>query len=240
VRSRPLLLLLFGLVSCSVNPPKPPSPAEIAGANAKTIAVAPFNMALPLPAKLRSSPPIVSGALIEHLTAQGKEPQLIEVDLGKALWLESAQEVHRSGRPKNFETAVRVFARKVHQRTDFDALIIPALYVQDAKTDLETARWDGANQWVEYRGRSRQIIEMPPPMTIPAASLLIYVFDPEGNTIHSKRTGLELIQHMVLHIEKQQGYDKRTWVLKDDDPAIEDDIRVRAAVAHSLYPYLPK
>jgi hypothetical protein len=45
---------------------------------------------------------------------------------------------------------------------------------------------------------------------------------------------------MVLHIEKQQGYDKRTWVLKDDDPAIEDEIRVRAAVAHSLYPYLPK
>jgi hypothetical protein len=207
---------------------------------AKTIVVMPFNIALSLPAELNSSPRLVSSALLEHLEERGKTIHRIEADAGKALWIESVIEVRESGGPRNFESAVRVLARNLQQQIDFDAIIMPALYVQNANTDLEIARWDSANQTVEYIGRSRQEIKMPPPMTIPAASLLIYVFDAEGDTIHSKRTGLELIQHMELHIEKQQGYDERTWVLKDDDPAIEDNIRVRAAVAHALYPYLPK
>jgi hypothetical protein len=207
---------------------------------AKTIAVAPFNIALTLPSELKSSTPLVSNALVEHLENQGKQVHLVEMDVGKTLWLESTREVVRSGGAKNFETAVRVFARKVRQRIDFDAIIIPALYIQNANTNFEVAVWDSANQRVEYEGRSRQEIEMPPPMTIPAASLLVYVLDVEGKLIHSRRTGLELIQHMAIHVEKQQGYNKRTWALKDDDPPIENEVRVRAAVAHALYPYLPK
>ena len=80
---------------------------------------------------------------------------------------------------------------------------------------------------------------MPLSTTVRAASLLVYVLDAEGNPIHTKRTGLELIQHMEIRIEKKRGFDKRIWTLKDDDPAIEDLVRVRAAVAHALYPYLP-
>jgi hypothetical protein len=207
---------------------------------ATTIVVAPFNIALPLPDELESSTQLVSDALVEHLEDQGKEAHLVEIDSGKTLWFESTREVISSGGPRNFETAVRVFARKARQGIDFDAIILPALYIQNANTNFEVAIWDSANQRVEYRGRSRQEIEMPPPMTIPAASLLVYVLDAEGNVIHSKRTGLELIQHMEIHIEKKQGYDNRTWTLKDDDPPIENEVRVRAAVAHALYPYLPK
>jgi hypothetical protein len=240
VKSRPLLLLLFGLISCTANPPKPMSPLELEGMRAKTIIVAPFNIALPLPIELSSSTRIVSDALVEHLEDQGKEARLVEMNVGKALWVESTREVISSGGPKNFETAVRVFARRIRQQIDFDAIIFPALYLQNAKTNFEVAVWDTANQRVEYEGRSRQEIEMPPPMTIPAASLLVYVLDTDGNIIHSRRTGLELIQHMEIHVEKKQGYDKRTWALKDDDPPIEDEVRVRAAVAHALYPYLPK
>jgi len=240
VRSRPLLLLLFGLISCTANPPKPTSPLQLEGMRAKTIVVAPFNIALPLPDELKSSTWLVSNALVEHLEDHGKKVHQVEMDVGKALWVESAREVISSGGPKNFETAVRMFARKVRQRTDFDAIIIPALYIQNANTNFEVAVWDSANQRVEYEGRSRQEIEMPPPMTIPAASLLVYVLDAKGDVIHSRRTGLELIQHMEIHVEKKQGYDKRTWALKDDDPPIENEVRVRAAVAHALYPYLPK
>jgi hypothetical protein len=231
---------LFGLVACAADPPKPPGPVELEGMRAKTIVVMPFNIALPLPAELSSSPQLVSSALLKHLEERGKIIHRIDADAGEALWLASVVEVRDSSGPKNFENAARVLARHLKPQIDFDAIIMPALYVQNANTDFEIARWDSANQRVEYIGRSRQEIKMPPPMTIPAASLLIYVFDPEGNPIHSKRTGLELIQHMELQIDKQQGYDERTWVLKDDDPAIEDEIRVRAAVAHALYPYLPK
>jgi hypothetical protein len=207
---------------------------------AKTIAVTPFNIALPLPTELRSSQQLVSGLLIEHLEAQGKKAHLIEAAAGQALWLESVNEIRGSGGPQDFKSAVRVLARKTQEQTAFDAIIVPALYVQNANTDFEVAVWDSAKQKVEYVGRSREEIEMPPPMTIPAASLLVYVLDADGNVIHVKRTGLELIQHMELHIEGRQGFDRRTWVLKDDDPVIEDNIRVRAAISHALYPFLPK
>lgn len=237
---RSLLPLLFCLASCAINPAEPPSPLQIQGMRATTIAIAPFNIALPLPVELRSSIRLVSSALIEHLERQGKKPQLIEIGVGKTLWIESAEEVHDSRGPRNFRSAARVFARKVQQRTDFDAIIIPALYIQNASAGPRAARWDGANQQIKFVGRSREEIEMPLSTTVRAASLLVYVLDAEGNPIHTKRTGLELIQHMEIRIEKKRGFDKRIWTLKDDDPAIEDVVRVRAAVAHALYPYLPK
>jgi hypothetical protein len=237
---RPLLPLLLLMVSCATSPAEPPSALQLEGSRATIIVVAPFNIALPLAAELTSSTQLVSNALVEHIEDQGKKVHQVEMDVGKTLWVESTREVVSSGGAKNFETAVRVFARKVRQRIDFDAIIIPALYIQNANTNFEVAVWDSANQQVEYEGRSRQEIEMPPPMTIPAASLLVYVLDAEGKLIHSRRTGLELIQHMAIHVEKKQGYDKRTWALKDDDPPIESEVRVRAAVAHALYPYLPK
>lgn len=240
LRWGPLLPLLLGLISCATHSAAPPGPLQIEGVRATTFVVAPFNIALPLPAELKSSTQLVSNAIVEHLKEQGKEVHLVELGVGKTLWVESTGEVMNSEGPKNFETAVGMFARKVKERIDFDAMIVPALYIQNASTNFEVAVWDSANQKVEYIGRSRKEIEMPPPMTIPAASLLVYVLDANGNVIHSKRTGLELIQHMALHIEKRRGYDKRTWTLKDDDPPIENEVRVRAAVAHALYPYLPK
>jgi len=204
------------------------------------IVVAPFNIALPMPTELRSSTRLVSDALIAHLEESKKKPNLLENDVGEALWTASRNEVIRAGGAKNFESAARVFARMIGQRTAFDAVIIPSLYIQNASTNSEAARWDGTTQRITFKGRARQEIEMPATTTIPAASILIYVLDTEGNTIHSKRTGVELLQHMEIRIEKKQGYDKRIWTLKDDVPPIENEAGIRAAVAHALYPYLPK
>jgi hypothetical protein len=240
IRWRSLLALLVGLAACTTTPSKPPTPLQLAGMRASSIVVAPFNIALPLPPELRSSTRLVSEALIEYLDEREKGPQLLESDVGEALWTASTNEVVRSGGDKNFETAARVFARMIGERTTFDAIIFPSLYIQNANTNFKLARWDGATQRVEFKGRSRQEIEMPEATTIPAASLLIYVLDTEGNTIHSKRTGVELIQHLELRVEKKQGYDQRVWTLKDDDPPIENESGVRAAIVHSLYPYLPK
>ena len=62
-----------------------------------------------------------------------------------------------------------------------------------------------------------------------------------GRTI-SKRSfrAKTLIQHLELRVEKKQVYDQRIWTLKDDDPPIDNEPGVRAAIAHSLHPYLAK
>lgn len=229
--------MLFALISCATDPP---SPLELAGRRATAIVVAPFNIALPLPGLLEDSAEMVADALLDHLESSGKNTRLVDRQVGQSVWLESVDEVKNSGGSRSFENAIRIFVRKIHRRMAFDVIIIPALYIQNAASNSESARWDGTAQKIEFRGRARKAIEMPPPTTIRAASLLLYVFDGAGEQIHTKRTGLELIQHMAIRVEKKQGYDKRIWTLKDDDPAIESEVRVRAAVAHSLYPFLPK
>jgi len=232
-----VLSTLFGLTSCATDPP---SPLELAGQRATVIVVAPFNIALPLPDSLEDSTKMVADALLDHLESKGKSTRLVDREVGNSVWLESIDEVNSSGGSPSFESAIRIFVRKIQQRMAFDAIIIPSLYIQNAASNSEVARWDRTGQKIEFRGRARKEIEMPPPTTIRAASLLLYVFDAAGEQIHTKRTGLELIQHMTIRVEKKQGYDKRIWTLKDDDPAIESEVRVRAAVAHSLYPFIPK
>ena len=197
-RWRPLLPLLLGVVSCATGSTEPPSPAEIAGSQAKNIAIAPFNIALALPDALKSSIPLASEALIQILEKQDKNVQLVSSGEGEALWIESALEVAKSSGPKSFESAARVFAGKLQRIAPFDAMIVPSLYIQNASVTPEAARWDRARQQIVFVGRARKEIEMPALSTIPAASVLIYVMDGNGEIIHTKRTGVELLQHMEV------------------------------------------
>ncbi len=229
----------FGLVRCASDP-APLLPLQLAGMRAKTIVVAPLNLVVALPDELKSSTTLVSEALVEHLEAHQKTPRVLDFRSGRTLWLESTRDVSEAGETQNFENAAAAFARKIGERIDFDALIIASLYVQNARIRSNFASWDGAKQKIEFVGRSRREIEMPQLATIPAASVLIHVLDREGRVIHTKRTGLELIQHMSIHTEKKKGHDKRTWTLTNDVPALEDELRVRAGIAHSLSPFLSK
>jgi hypothetical protein len=148
--------------------------------------------------------------------------------------------VRQTGDEKNFETAAAEFARRAAEDFSFDALIISTLYLQNGRVGPRAVRWDTAKQSIQFVGQSRWKIEPPALSTVLAASIHVYGLNPRGENIHEKRTGVELIQHLEIKVQKQQGHDNRSWILANDDPAIEDPIRVRAAIAHSLWPLLPK
>jgi hypothetical protein len=197
-------------------------------------------MALARAPRLDSSPHIVDDALARQKEASGKTLERLDYRLARSLWVEAANRVRRSGDAQTFEAAAKIFARAAAERVEFDAMIIASLYMQNAKVGERTLRWDGASQEMSFVGRSRWDIEMPPLSTVPAASIHVYVVDREGFEIHAKRTGVELIQHMEIHVSNRKGHDKQTWVLVDDEPAIDDPVRVRAAIAHALSPFLKK
>jgi len=232
--------LLFGLASCASTPSEPPSPAELAGSQATRIAVTPMNIVIPLPDRLKGSTAIVRRALEAHIEDNEKTLEWIDFRLARALWIESAAAVREAGQEESFENAARVFARRVAARAEVDALIVPSVYIQNARIMEDKAYWDSTNQKIELIGKSKWEIETPPISTIEAASVLVHVFDRNGELLHERRTGLELIQHLGIRRERRQGQDKRTWVPTDDEPAIESERRVRAAIAHSLSPFLPK
>jgi hypothetical protein len=238
-RNLPLIVLSFGLLSCASSS-EPASPAQIAGMRATTIAIAPLNVVLALPDELKSSAPLAAKALVEHLEANEKTLRAVDFRMAHALWIEATRDLGESKEEHNFENAARIFTRKLGEKIDFDALIIPSLYIQNARIRSDIAHWDSAKQRIEFKGQSRWEIEKPEVGTIAAASVLIYVLDKDGSVIHTKRTGLELIQHMAIHVEDRKGHDKRTWTVTNDVPALEDETRVRAGMAHSLSPFVSK
>ena len=74
-----------------------------------------------------------------------------------------------------------------------------------------------------------------------AASLFVHVLGRDGNSIQTKRSGLEIVQHLEWRVEQKGGYsgtEEVSQVLVNDTPAIEDIEMVRAGVAAALSPFL--
>jgi hypothetical protein len=216
--------------------------------NAKTILIAPFNIVSPLPPELEGSTRLAGAALVEHLEAHGKTVRVIAARAGRDLWKTSMIEVRDSGQPRKFENAARVYARRLGEMVEFDALIVPSLFIQNAKMRARTVRWDGAEQTIKIQGRGgtnrgNSYQGNLGTLTVRAASIFVHVLDRDGNPIQTKRSGLELIQHLEFKVERkggQSGTDQLAQDLVNDSPPIEDEEMVRAGIAASLSPFLPE
>jgi hypothetical protein len=233
--------------ACASGPPPGPSPESIAGANAKVILVAPFNIVSSLPPDLEGSTRMVSDALIEYLEAHGKTAHLISFRVGRDLWAASMKEVRESGEKRNFENAAKVYAQKIGDQIEFDAIIVPSLFIQNAKMRSRVSRWDGAVQKMDMVGKltknSRSTAQFQTgTVTVRAASIFVHVLDRDGNSILTKRHGLEVIQHLERKVISggHSSADQLTIGLVDDDPPIDNDEMVRAGVAEALSPFLPE
>ena len=83
---------------------------------------------------------------------------------------------------------------------------------------------------------------------VKAASVFVYVLDRNGVAIHSKRSGIELIQHMKfgsregrIDSDREDRVDgfAADFQIVDDVPAISEPDRVRSAGIAVLSPFLP-
>ena len=248
VRWLRLLPLVFAVLipSCASGPPPGPTPAELAGTAATTIIIAPFNVLSSLPPELEGSTKMVSAVLVEYLEAHGKTVAVMGFRAGRDLWKASMKEVRDAGEKRNFENAARVYARRIGEQFKFDALIVPSLFIQNAKARGRTVRWDGAEQIMEIDGgtgsnRGNQYRGQGGTLNVRAASIFVQILDPAGDSIQSKRYGLEIIQHLAFNVERKGGYsgtEELTQGIVDDKPPIEDKNLVRAGIAAALSPFL--
>jgi hypothetical protein len=238
------IVLALGCSSWPFGSSEENSPVAIAGRAAKTIVILPLNIVLELPTELDSSTDMVSGILVEQLEKDGKTVHQLDFRVARALWIQAARSVKESNRANNFENAAEVLTRLVGEKMEFDALIIPSLFLQNAKLKQPkaglTAHWDGASQLIEWVGTPTAKTKDPKLRGVGGASILLYIFDRNGEQLAERRTGLELIQHLAIESKRRQGQDEKTWVLENDAPAIADRERVEAAIAHALNPFVPK
>jgi hypothetical protein len=202
--------------------------------NAKTIVVAPFNIVSSLPPELEGSTKMVSSALVDHIEAHGKTVRVIDFRSGRKLWVDSMKEVRESGAKRNFENAARVYARRIGEQIEFDALIVPSIFIQNAQSRSGWAYWDNAKKKIKITGDSPKggVLALGSHY-FKAASAFVYVLDREGGAIQSSRYGLELLQHVNFKSTDE-------FFIVDNVPLMKNGEDMRDGIAKALSPFLPE
>jgi len=122
------------------------------------------------------------------------------------------------------------------------------MFIQNAKMRSRTVRWDGAEETIKIVGRGgtnsgNSYMGNLGTLNVRAASIFVHILDRDGNSIQTKRSGLELIQHLQFIVDRkggQSGTDEIRQGLANDSPPIEDIEKVRAGIAAALSPFLPE
>lgn len=162
------------------------------------VVLLPLNIAVPMPEELKSTSPTVWSALEIYLRAQGATLKTLAFPTARGLWLASIRDARADPKHPNagFDDAARLFVGKLKQSADFDALILPSLFVQRATLSGTRASWDGSDRTLEIetpRGSAPIASDAPIEGAVPAVSLHAVVFNENGAKLHEGRAGLALL-----------------------------------------------
>jgi len=206
------------------------------------VVVLPLNVAAPMPAELKGVSAQAWSALEIYLRAHGAKLKTLAYPTARALWLASVRDARADPKHKDpgFEDAARVFVGKLKQQTDFDALIVPTLYVQRAILTGTQASWDGSQRTLEIESRRGETLPADAAIegAVPAVSLHAVVFNGEGSRIHEGRAGLALL--VRARLTRQSLPDEApTFSLSPLKDPFEDRAFLMQGTAKALAPYVP-
>ncbi len=205
------------------------------------IVILPLNVTSPLPAELKSASPAVWSAFEVYLRAHGAALKTLAYPSARGLWLASIRDARADPKQKEigFDDAARLFVAKLKQHTDFDALIVPSLYVQRATLSGTTASWDGSEQTIEIDAR-RGDAPIPSDALIegvaPAASLHTVVFNGDGSKLHEGRAGLALLVRAKVSRPSAPNEPPTFSFVPRRDPF--DRVQLMRGTAKALAPYV--
>lgn len=167
------------------------------------IVVAPVNLALRLPPEFEDAVEPVRNEMIRYLQSRDARVAVIWPSDAWDLWRDSMAAVEGSGRAgQRLDEAAGRFVRELTNHADFQFFVLPSLVYRVARVRGRTARWDGVQRRVTPRGApaSGAVLEVPGAEAgdrqwsgeIPAVSLHVLVFTPQGRRVYEGWGGLVL------------------------------------------------
>ena len=215
-----------------------------AGRAAQVLLVLPLNVTVPIPTGLEGPGLAVWAELENHLGAHGKRLKTVSYQDARRLWLMSVERARRSEKSDatDFAAAARLLTVELRRHTEFDAVIAPSLFIQQAAIHGTRAVWDGVNRPIEVRRESRRIRrnKLRASRTARCASLHVAVFDASGRHIHEGQGGLDLL--VREHVDEELSHDLATAEYRYFEARPEyfdDSALLREGVAKALDPFLP-
>ncbi|MGI9590385.1 MAG: hypothetical protein ACR2P8_03375 [Myxococcota bacterium] len=244
-------IALAGMLGLSCQSPAPGRPSLPPEAENRVFLVLPLNVAATMPDELVHFSPVVRKELELYLRDQEKQLKTISETAARTLWRRMIQRLRaaESSDPVGYEDAARALTLELRKHAEFDAMIAPSLFIQKARINNRSARWDGVEQELEIEGRglaARSLAWTPIEGSAPAASIHVAAFDAGGNRLHEGQGGLDLLVRVRVQARNPSGVGGADGIRRVTafEFATRTDLfsnraQVREGISAAFVPFLP-
>jgi len=230
-------LALAALVACASAAPK--ERTILAGNVARNVLILPLNVAAVMPAEIEAASPVVWAELEVYLRGQGKELKTVAFPIARKLWLACIRKARAADARAGYYDAARLLVEELGNHADFDAVILPSLYLREAPVEGRTARWDGVERPLEIDSKERLPADLPLEGVAPAASLHVVVLDAEGGKLQEAIAGLDLLVDVRVRRKREWSADPLSVRYVARTHPFEKREYVQEGIAKALADFLP-
>jgi hypothetical protein len=231
------------LLACTASAPHYVAPGHEGAPGLERVLLCPMNLAQSLPAEIAGGAPPVERELLAQLAARGLELERLDLGTGRDVWRAAVAEARSEGA----KSAGAYFARRLAERRDFQALLLPSLISRTVRVTDNSGSWDGVRRRMNMvnlpsRGTagstdtfSKGVFMGGVTGAVLATSLHVVVFSREGERIFEGVGGIDFVHEIDLSRARADfDYDLRP---RDDLPGSAEAVHEGVAIA--LGPYLP-
>jgi hypothetical protein len=240
-----LLLAVFTAALAACTSPPAPAPEFGAASTARSVVVAPLNVAVRAPADLASKGDPVWTELLSYFQRQDRQVAVLSPLSAERLWLAATSDLDLSDRQAALRTAYSRFARELAGHRDFDLLVVPSLVVRPAQVSGLHASWDGVQRPVpnaatavqrgvgDLTGPGADLLTGGLTGKVAAASLHVVVLRADGTRLYDGLGGLDVLQEArrdnspdgaLRFAARRQPFPNREWVAEGVERAFEGPV----------------
>lgn len=230
-RTRVCVALACALAACASDPPNRIVAGHEGAPGVQRVLLCPPNLVLGLNAELQAGAEPADREVGAYLESRGLTVSRIGFIAGRQDWKLSVSEAKAAGA---LDGAVGVFARRLAQDFEFDAIVMPSLILHQTLMDANNASWDGVDRRLQVRNAPRGTQLHPVSGKAWVATLHVLVFSPAGAKIFEGRGGVDFL----MEINAIQEGRKVRYEFRPNTSLFRDDAILRESVMRAFEPYL--
>jgi hypothetical protein len=194
-----VVLALLTLTACQTASQSDPKIRQ-AGASAQSVMLFPLNVLLALDPEIEAPSDLVWEKLRIYLGEHGKQVETVSLPEARRLWAQAIEAVEAKQIPANarMDAALQTLVASLGEAVEFDALIIPSVFVQQSRINGWTTSWDGVRRKLEVSDMYNGIPYEGLRGGTPCASLHVIVLDNLGEKLFETQAGLETIRRLDI------------------------------------------